>query len=103
MNIYVGNLSWETTEDELRQLFEAYGQVSSASIIKDKYSGRSRGFAFVEMPTDSEGQDAIAQLNESDFGGRPLKVNVAKPQEDRGSRRSDRGRRKNYGSGGSNW
>ncbi len=83
MNIYVGNLNWSTTEDELRDLFAAHGEVSSVSIIKDKFSGRSRGFAFVEMPSDQEGQAAIDALNETDLGGRALKVSVARPRESR--------------------
>lgn len=82
MNIYVGNLSWETTEAELRQAFEAYGEVSSASIIKDKNTGRSRGFGFVEMPSDAEGQAAIEALNGSELGGRALKINIARPKSD---------------------
>jgi len=80
MNIYVGNLSWETTEAELRNAFEAYGEVSSASIIKDKNTGRSRGFGFIEMPSDTEGQAAVQALNGFELGGRALKVNVARPK-----------------------
>ena len=87
MNIYVGNLSWETTDSELQQLFEAHGKVDSVNIIKDKYSGRSRGFGFVEMADDSEGQAAIQALNGTSLGGRDLRVNVAKPKEDRGQGR----------------
>jgi RNA recognition motif-containing protein len=92
MNIYVGNLSWQTTESELKELFAAYGAVESATIIKDKNSGRSRGFGFVEMPNDAEGQAAIQALNGTDFGGRNLNVNVAKPRE--------QGNRGGYGRGG---
>ena len=91
MNIYVGNLSWDTTENELQQLFEAHGKVDSVTIIKDKYTSRSRGFGFVEMPDDTEGQAAIQALNGASFGGRDLRVNVAKPREERGR---DRGRRR---------
>ncbi len=95
MNIYVGNLSWETTENELQQLFEAYGKVDSVTIIKDKYTSRSRGFGFVEMPDNTEGQAAIQALNGTAFGGRDLRVNVAKPREDRGRDRGrDRGQRR---------
>ena len=83
MNIYVGNLPHSSTESELRQAFEQYGSVSSAAIIKDKFSGDSRGFGFVEMPSKSEAQDAIANLNGRDFGGRSLNVNEAKPREER--------------------
>jgi RNA recognition motif-containing protein len=87
MNIYVGNLSYETTEDDLRRAFEAYGQVTSASIIKDKYSGESRGFGFVEMSNKAEGEQAIEALNGTDLHGRNLTVNEAKPREDRGGSR----------------
>ena len=90
MNIYVGNLSWETTESELQQLFEAHGKVDSIAIIKDKYTGRSRGFAFVEMPDNAEGQAAIQALNGVSFAGRDLRVNVAKPREERGRDRGPR-------------
>ncbi|MGB9593091.1 MAG: RNA recognition motif domain-containing protein [Anaerolineae bacterium] len=86
MNIYVGNLARETTEEELRQAFEAFGQVTSAAIIKDKYSGESRGFGFVEMPNTAEAQAAIAGLNGKELGGRTLNVNEARPREDRGGR-----------------
>jgi RNA recognition motif-containing protein len=86
MNIYVGNVSRETTEAELRQAFEAFGQVASVAIIKDKFSGESRGFGFVEMPTAAEAQAAIAGLNGKELGGRTLNVNEAKPREDRGGR-----------------
>ncbi len=91
MNIYVGNLNYRTTEDELREAFGAYGEVSSAAIITDKYSGQSRGFGFIEMPSDEEGQAAIEALNGAELGDRKLKVNVARPKEDRrGGQRSDR-------------
>ena len=83
MNIYVGNLSWESTESQLKELFEGYGAVELATIIKDKYSGKSRGFGFVEMPNDAEGQAAIEALNGSNLEGRDLKVNVAKPREEK--------------------
>lgn len=92
MNIYVGNLSFQTTEDELRELFSEYGSVTSVSIIKDKYSGRSRGFAFVEMASDQEGQAAIEALNESELQGRSLKVNIAKPRESGRDRKPNRRR-----------
>lgn len=100
-NIYVGNLDWQTTEDELRQAFEAYGAVSSVSIIKDKQTGQSRGFAFVEMATVSEAQAAMSALNERELNGRALTVNPAKPREERsGGQRSDnfnRGGRSDFG------
>jgi len=93
MKIYVGNLSYDTTEDGLRQAFEAFGQVASASLVMDKYSGRSRGFGFVEMPTQSEAVSAIEGLNETQLDGRTIRVNEARPREDRrggGGRRGDR-------------
>ncbi len=89
MNIYVGNLSYEVTEDEVRDIFSPYGEISSLSIIKDKYSGQSKGFGFVEMPNQAEAEEAIKTLNESDLKGRNIKVNQAKPKEDR-PRRSER-------------
>jgi RNA recognition motif-containing protein len=96
MNIYVGNLSYDTNDDSLRQAFESFGEVASATVVMDKYSGRSRGFGFVEMPTKSEAIAAISGLNETDLDGRTIKVNEARPREDRrgggggGGRRSDR-------------
>lgn len=83
MNIYVGNLPHATTENELRQVFEAHGNVSSAAIIKDKFTGDSRGFGFVEMPNRQEAQAAISDLNGKDLGGRAMTVNEAKPREER--------------------
>jgi cold-inducible RNA-binding protein len=80
MNIYVGNLSFDAGESDVRGLFEAYGQVASVSIIEDKFTGRPRGFAFVEMAQDSEAQAAIAALNGKDLKGRPLTVNEARPR-----------------------
>jgi len=103
MNIYVGNLSREVSEDDLRQAFEAFGQVTSATIIKDKFSGESRGFGFVEMPTRSEAQAAIAGLNGEDLKGRALTVNEALPRSDSrgaGGGGGDRGRRGGGGGGG---
>lgn len=84
MNIYVGNLSYNASEDDLRNAFAAYGQVASVTIIKDKFSGESRGFAFVEMPNDAEGDAAVNGLNGADVKGRNLKVNVARPKENMG-------------------
>ncbi len=83
MNIYVGNLSYKASEEELRQAFAAYGQVSSVAIIKDAATGQSRGFAFVEMPNAAEGAAAIAGLNGKELKGRPLKINEARPREER--------------------
>ncbi|HKK20471.1 MAG TPA: RNA-binding protein [candidate division Zixibacteria bacterium] len=86
MNIYIGNLSFDTTEDQLRQAFEGFGEVSTVSIITDKYSGDPRGFAFVEMSTKSEAIAAISGLNGQELNGRPLKVNEAKPKTEGGNR-----------------
>ena len=83
MNIYVGNLSYGMSEDELRDAFGAYGTVSSVKILMDRETGRSRGFGFVEMPDQSEAQAAITQLNGKDVGGRPLRINEARPRERR--------------------
>jgi RNA recognition motif-containing protein len=84
MNIYVGDLSYDVSTEDLRQAFEAYGEVSSANIIKDKYSGQSRGFAFVEMPNGGEAQAAIENLNGKELSGRQIKVSEARPRADRG-------------------
>lgn len=100
MNIYVGNLARETTEAELRQAFEAFGQVSSVAVIKDKYTGESRGFGFVEMPNTAEAQAAIAGLNGKELGGRALNVNEARPREDRGGRGGGGGSRGGSRGGG---
>lgn len=83
MNIYVGNLSYGMSEDELRDAFAAYGDVASVKILTDRETGRSRGFGFVEMPNQSEGEAAITQLNGKDVGGRALRVNEARPRESR--------------------
>jgi RNA recognition motif-containing protein len=79
----VGNLSYQATDDDLRQAFEQFGQVSSAQVIKDKFTGRSRGFGFVEMPSNDEGHKAIDGVNNIDIAGRPVRVNEARPREDR--------------------
>jgi RNA recognition motif-containing protein len=84
MNIYVGNLSFDVVDDNLRQTFEPFGQVTSAAIVKDKYSGQSRGFGFVEMPNRTEAQAAIESLNGKDLMGRQLNVNEARPRTNRG-------------------
>lgn len=86
MNIYVGNLPFEISEDELRETFEQFGEVSSAKIITDKFSGKSRGFGFVEMTHDDQAQAAIEQLNGTDFQGRELNVSMARPRSDRPDR-----------------
>jgi len=80
MNIYVGNLSRDVTEEDLRQTFEAFGKVESVTIVKDKFSGESRGFGFVEMPAKAEAQSALTGVNGKELKGRPLKVNEARPR-----------------------
>jgi RNA recognition motif-containing protein len=93
-NIFVGNLSFNTSEDELRQIFEAFGQVDRVSILTDRETGRSRGFAFVEMTNTEEGDKAIAGLNGSQVGGRTINVNEARPKGERaGAGGRERGRR----------
>jgi RNA recognition motif-containing protein len=87
MNIYIGNLAYTVSEDDLRDAFNQFGQVDSASIINDKFSGRSKGFGFVEMPNDSEAREAIESMNDKDLNGRTIKVNEAKPREERPARR----------------
>lgn len=84
MNIYVGNLAYGTNDDELRETFEEFGEVSSAQVIIDRETNRSRGFGFVEMPDDAAAQAAIDGLNGRDMGGRSLRVNQARPKNDRG-------------------
>ena len=83
MNIYVGNLPYSATGDDLRELFANYGEVASASVIMDKFSGRSKGFGFVEMPSQAEAEAAIKALNESDLNGRNIRVNEARPRTER--------------------
>ena len=83
MNIYVGNISRDVSQEELMQAFQAHGQVTSVSIITDKYTGESRGFGFVEMPVDAEAMAAINALNNHELKGRPLNVNQARPREDK--------------------
>ncbi len=80
MNIYVGNLSWEVTQEDLKEAFEAHGKVANANLISDKYTGKSRGFGFVEMPVDDEARAAMSALNGTDLKGRELNVNEAKPR-----------------------
>src|SRR5947199_10565548 len=94
-NIYVGNLVWECTADDLLALFQGHGAVARAQVSTDRETGRSRGFGFVEMENDAEAQKAIDALNGATFHGRPLTVNEAKPREDRGG-----GGRGGYGGGG---
>ena len=96
MNIYVGSLSRQTTEDDLRQAFEAFGQVESVNIVKDRISGESRGFGFVEMPSKSEAQSAINEMNSKELNGRTINVNEARPKI---NRRGDRGKQGDFGGG----
>jgi len=98
MNIYVGNLSRDVTEEDLRQAFQSFGQVTSVSIIKDKFSGESRGFGFLEMPSKTEAQKAIVDLNGKELKGRTLTVNEARPrrEERRGGRGYGRDERRSW-------
>lgn len=93
MNIYVGNLAFTVTEEDLKKTFEAFGQVTSANVIRDQYSNQSKGFGFVEMPESSEAQAAISALNGKELNGRTVTVNQAKP-------RADRNRGGGFGGGG---
>jgi RNA recognition motif-containing protein len=87
MNIYVGNLPYSLSEEDLKAAFSQFGEVASASIIMDKMSGQSKGFGFVEMPDNSEAEEAIKALNESALNGRNIKVNQARPRGERSARR----------------
>jgi RNA recognition motif-containing protein len=87
VNIYVGNLSYNMSEEELRNMFEAHGKVDRASVAMDRTTGRARGFGFVEMPNDVEARAAMSALNETEMQGRKMMVNEAKPKEDRPARR----------------
>ncbi|HSK13098.1 MAG TPA: RNA-binding protein [Phnomibacter sp.] len=105
MNLYIGNLSWSITDNELQDTFEAYGEVTSCKIVKDKMTNRSKGFAFVEMPNDDEANAAISALNGQDLKGRAISVNEARPREDRpqgggGYRGGGGNRGGGYGGGG---
>jgi len=102
MNIYVGNLSFDVSEENLQTTFEAFGQVSSATIVRDKYSGQPRGFGFVEMPDQNEARTAIANLNGKELLGRQMNVNEARPRTNRGGPGGHGGRRgrSNYGGRG---
>lgn len=86
-NIYVGNLAYGATEDDVRTAFEQYGTVEKVSVIKDRETGRSRGFAFVEMPDGQQAKEAIEQMNLAEIAGRKVTVNEARPRQDRGGRR----------------
>jgi RNA recognition motif-containing protein len=96
MNIYVGNLSYSVTDSELQEKFETFGEVSSARIIMDRSTGNSKGFGFVEMADDSAARNAIEELNKTDFGGRNIIVNEARPRPERG----EGGDRRRSGGGG---
>ena len=93
MNLYVGNLASDVTDEDLRKAFEAFGRVGSATVIKDKFSGESRGFGFVEMPDKSEAQSALSSLKDKELKGKTIIVNEARPRSERGGDRGgDRGR-----------
>ena len=100
MNIYVGNLPFDATEDEIREMFAAFGQVASVALIKDKFTGQPRGFGFVEMPNVAEAQKAIAGINGKDLKGRSLSVNPARPREEGGRRGGPGGDRRGRQGGG---
>ena len=100
MNVYVGNLSYGTSSSDLRELFEAFGEVTSANVISDRDSGRSKGFGFVEMADDSAAKAAIEKLNGTEVDGRTITVNEARPREDRGGRPGGGGRSGGGRSGG---
>ena len=97
MKLYVGNLAFQTSSNELQELFAQAGTVESANVVEDRDTGRSRGFGFVEMSSKEEGQAAITQFNGKEVNGRALTVNEAKPRKDRGNRNGGRG---GFGGGG---
>jgi RNA recognition motif-containing protein len=107
MNIYVSNLSFNTSDAELSELFSAFGEVSSAKVITDRETGRSRGFGFVEMASEDEGKDAMLGLNNKEVEGRAMSVSVAKEREERssngGGSRGGYGNNRNSGGGGGRW
>jgi len=100
MKLYVGNISFQTTSQDLEELFASIGTVESASVVEDRETGRSRGFGFVEMASKEDGERAIAELNGTEHNGRELKVNEAKPREDRGFGGGGRGGNRGGGGGG---
>jgi RNA recognition motif-containing protein len=100
MNIYVGNLSWTMTEDDLRSLFEQYGTVSSVKIVKDRETGRSRGFGFVDMPDDNEGQAALTNLYDSEVMGRKIIVNESQTKPNAGGGGGGGFKKRSFGGGG---
>ena len=97
MNIYVGSLSFDVSENDLREAFEQFGEITEVRLIMDKFSGKSKGFGFIEMPSKEEAEKAIEEMNGKDFKGRALSVNEAKPKVDRGGRG---GRGGGFGGGG---
>ena len=105
IKIYVGNLSFNTSNNDLTDMFAEFGAVQSSNVIEDRETGRSRGFGFVEMASKAEGEAAISGLNGKEIDGRELKVNEAKPREDRGGSGGGGGRggRGGYGGGGGRW
>ena len=105
MNLYVGNLPYRITEDQLRDAFAEFGQVSSCTIIKDKVTGQSKGFGFLEMPESSQAEAAITQLNGRELMGRKINVNEARPRENRVAAGGGGGSREGYGggNGGDRW
>jgi RNA recognition motif-containing protein len=104
MNIYVGNLAYSVTEEDLKKAFEAFGQVSSVNVIRDQYSNQSKGFGFVEMPDASEAKAAISGLNGKELNGRSMNVNEARPRADKGRGGGGfGGKRGGGGGGGGNW
>ena len=103
MNIYVSNLSFNTNDAELRELFSQFGEVSSAKVIMDRESGRSRGFGFVEMPSTEEGKEAMLGLNNKEVEGRAMSVSVAREKEERSNGGSRGGYSNNRSGGGNRW
>ncbi|HEY0059549.1 MAG TPA: RNA-binding protein [Flavisolibacter sp.] len=103
MNIYVSNLSFNIQDEDLREFFASYGEVSSAKVINDKFTGKSKGFGFVEMPDDAAAQKAIAELNNGMVDGRAIKVMEARPKEDRPARSNNNPFRSNNGGGGGDY
>ena len=100
MNIYVGNLVFDVSEDDLREAFEQFGEITEVRLIMDKFSGKSKGFGFIEMPSKDEAEKAIEEMNGKEFKGRALSVNEAKPKTDRGGRGGRGGGGGRGGSGG---
>ncbi len=103
MNIFVAKLNFGTQSEDLQEAFEAFGAVDSAKVITDQFSGKSKGFGFVEMPNDDEAMNAINELNDSDLDGNTIVVKKAEPRENRGGGGGNRGGGGNYGGGGGNY